>query len=101
MNFNLSPRYRTGSGSDRTQLGERLPFDVKSRHRRVRVYRLLKTQDLGTSEMPALDHPIVHTVAYHIHTGGHAITAFDWDQFRAFADSHLVRRLPKSGHEGG
>ncbi len=53
------------------------------------VYRLLKRQDLGTNEMPTLDHPIVHTVAYHIHTGGHAITAFDWDQFLAFADSHL------------
>jgi hypothetical protein len=25
----------------------------------------------------------------HIHTGGHAITAFDLDQFLAFADSHL------------
>jgi len=53
------------------------------------VYRLLKTQDLGTNEMPALDHPLVQTVAYHIHTGGHAITGFDWDQFLAFADSRL------------
>jgi hypothetical protein len=53
------------------------------------VYRLLKAQDLGTDQMPDLDHPIMHTIAYHIHTGGHAITPFDWDQFLTFADRHL------------
>jgi hypothetical protein len=53
------------------------------------VYRLLQAQDLGTDQMPELDHPIMHTIAYHIHTGGHAITAFDWDQFLTFADMHL------------
>jgi len=53
------------------------------------VYRLLKANDLGTDQMPALDQPIMHTIAYHIHTGGHAITPFDWEQFLAFADRHL------------
>ena len=53
------------------------------------VYQLLKAQDLGTDQMPELDHPIMHTIAYHIHTGGHAITPFDWDQFLTFADMHL------------
>ena len=53
------------------------------------VYRLLKAQDLGTDQMPELDHPIMHTIGYHIHTGGHAITPFDWDQFLTFADMHL------------
>jgi len=56
------------------------------------VYRLLGRQDLGTSEMPALDQPIMHTIAYHIRTGKHAVTAFDWDQFLAFADMHLRGR---------
>ncbi len=53
------------------------------------VYRLLGAQDLGTDQMPALDQPIMQTIAYHIHTGGHAVTAFDWDQFLTFADKHL------------
>ena len=53
------------------------------------VYRLLKADDLGTDQMPALDQPIMHAIAYHIHTGGHAITPFDWEQFLAFADKHL------------
>lgn len=55
------------------------------------VYRLLKLDDLGTNEMPVLDQPIMHSIAYHIHTGGHAITPFDWDQFLKFADLHLRR----------
>jgi hypothetical protein len=53
------------------------------------VYRLLGAQDLGTDQMPPLDHPIMHTIAYHIHTGGHAVTPFDWEQFLTFADAHL------------
>jgi (4-O-methyl)-D-glucuronate---lignin esterase len=53
------------------------------------VYRLLGAQDLGTDEMPPLDQPIMKTIAYHIHTGGHAITPFDWEQFLKFADMHL------------
>jgi len=53
------------------------------------VYRLLKAQDLGTDQMPEFDHPLQGTIAYHIHTGGHAITPFDWDQFLVFADAHL------------
>jgi hypothetical protein len=57
------------------------------------VYRLLGAQDLGTTEMPALNQPIMHTIAYHIRTGKHAVTDFDWDQFLNFADANL------RGHE--
>jgi len=53
------------------------------------VYRLLGAQDLGTDQMPPLDQPIMHTLAYHIRDGKHAVTAFDWDQFLIFADMHL------------
>lgn len=53
------------------------------------VYRLLGAQDLGASEMPPLNQPIMHTIAFHIRTGKHAVTAFDWDQFLTFADMHL------------
>jgi hypothetical protein len=34
----------------------------------------------------------MHTIAFHIRTGKHAVTAFDWDQFLAFADMHLRGR---------
>jgi hypothetical protein len=39
--------------------------------------------------MPAINQPIMHTMAFHIREGVHAVTAFDWDQFLAFADLHL------------
>lgn len=53
------------------------------------VYKLLGAEGLGTDQMPALNQPIVHTIAFHIRDGKHAVTAFDWDQFLAFADEHL------------
>jgi hypothetical protein len=53
------------------------------------VYRLLGAQDLGTREMPALNQPIMRTIGYHVRTGKHAVTSFDWDQFLSFADMHL------------
>jgi hypothetical protein len=42
--------------------------------------------------MPALNQPIMHTIGYHIRTGKHAVTDFDWDQFLAFADMHLRKK---------
>jgi hypothetical protein len=56
------------------------------------VYRLLGARDLGTDRMPPLDQPIMRTIAYHIRTGRHEVTSFDWDQFLAFADMHLRAR---------
>lgn len=55
------------------------------------VYRLLGKEDLGTGQMPPLDQPIMKSIAFHIHTGGHAITPFDWEQFLTFADKFLKR----------
>ena len=53
------------------------------------VYQLLKAESLGTEQMPPVNQPIMHTVAFHIREGKHAVTTFDWDQFLAFADLHL------------
>jgi len=56
------------------------------------VYRLLGQQGLNTDQMPPLDQPIMGTIAFHTHTGGHAITSFDWDQYLVFAGRHLQGR---------
>ena len=53
------------------------------------VYRLLGAQGLGTDRMPPLNRPIMHTIAFHIRSGKHAVTAFDWEQFLRFADLYL------------
>jgi hypothetical protein len=55
------------------------------------VYRLLGTDGLPAEEMPGLDEPSVGTIGYHIRTGGHAVTDYDWQQYLDFADKHFAR----------
>ena len=82
------PVYITGGEEDRwaDPKGEFLACVAAGR-----VFRLLGAQDLGTNEMPALNRPIMHTIGFHVRTGKHAVTSFDWDQFLTFADMHLRR----------
>jgi hypothetical protein len=53
------------------------------------VYKLLGAQDLETDQMPPLNQPIMHTIAFHVRDGKHEVTAYDWEQFLAFADKKL------------
>lgn len=54
------------------------------------VYRLLGKKDLGTTELPPLDTPLISgSLGFNYHTGGHTITAAEWKTFLDFADQHL------------
>ena len=53
------------------------------------VYRLLGTGGLDADRMPEIDQPTGDVLAYHVRTGGHAVTHWDWLQFLSFADRHL------------
>lgn len=55
------------------------------------VYRLLGKPGLGVGEMPEVNHPVGQTIGYHIRTGKHDITAYDWDQYLDSADKHFGR----------
>jgi len=54
------------------------------------VYDLHKVPSLSGHEMPMVDTPDAETyVGYHVRTGGHDITFYDWTQFIAFAKRHF------------
>ena len=53
------------------------------------VYRLLGKRGLDTDQMPPVGVPILHTVGYFMHAGGHGTIPSDWDQFLAFMQMHL------------
>lgn len=53
------------------------------------VYRLFDKRGLDVSEPPPVDTPIMRHVGYHVRSGKHDVTAFDWEQYLSFADMHL------------
>jgi hypothetical protein len=66
------------------------PAEFLSSVEASKVYELLGKRGLGTDKMPPLNQPIMTgTVAYHVRDGKHDVTAFDWDQYLAFAKLQL------------
>lgn len=53
------------------------------------VYRLMGMESLLGREMPAVDTGIHTRVAYHVRSGGHNVTSYDWEQYLNFADRWL------------
>ncbi len=44
---------------------------------------------LPTDVMPAVNQPVSGIIGYHIRSGKHDVTDYDWEQYLAFADKHL------------
>jgi hypothetical protein len=53
------------------------------------AYRLLDKEALEFEKMPEINQPVQTTVGYHIRTGKHDVTLYDWEQYMNFADKHL------------
>ena len=57
------------------------------------VYRLLGARGIAALGMPPVDHPLkTGTIGYHIRSGAHDVTDYDWQQYLDFADLHFARR---------
>jgi hypothetical protein len=53
------------------------------------VYQLYKLPGMPATKQPAVDKPVMGTIGYHVRTGKHDVTDFDWEQYLKFADKHL------------
>ena len=53
------------------------------------VYELYGKTGLTSSSLPSINEPIHTAIGYHIRTGGHDVTAYDWAQFMKFARKHF------------
>jgi hypothetical protein len=53
------------------------------------VYNLFGKKGIISSEIPKVNQPIHNDIGYHIRTGKHDVTDFDWEQYIQFANKHL------------
>jgi hypothetical protein len=58
------------------------------------VYKLLGKEGLPVEEMPKVNEPTQGTIGYHIRTGKHDVTKYDWEQYLKFADKHFSPASP-------
>jgi Glycosyl Hydrolase Family 88 len=50
------------------------------------VYGLYGKRGVGVDSMPGLEHPVGDVVGYHIRSGKHDLTLYDWERYMDFAD---------------
>jgi hypothetical protein len=53
------------------------------------VYELYGKKGIANNKMPAVNQAIQNTVAYHIRSGKHDVTDFDWEQYIKWANEQL------------
>jgi hypothetical protein len=56
------------------------------------VYELFHKPSLSGHDMPKPDQPIHATIGYHLRTGKHDVTVYDWQQYIKFSDRFLKKR---------
>ena len=54
-----------------------------------RVYALFGKKGIDADSLPPLNTPVGETVRYHIRTGKHAVTLYDWEQYLQFASEQF------------
>ena len=57
------------------------------------VYSLFGKSGLGVTDWPPVNQPVGENIGYHLRSGKHDVTAYDWQQFLRFASLHF--RIPQ------
>ena len=53
------------------------------------VYALFGKKGVGVDAWPAVNQPVGDAIGYHLRTGKHDVTDYDWQQYLKFADRHF------------
>jgi len=56
------------------------------------VYKLLGRHGLPVRNWPRADQPVQATLGYHLRTGKHDVTGYDWERYMDFADRHFRKK---------
>jgi hypothetical protein len=56
------------------------------------VYKFLGEKGFPVCEMPLVNHPVIGSIGYHIRTGEHDVTLYDWKCYMDFADFHFKNK---------
>ena len=56
------------------------------------VYEMLGLKRFPVVKMPLINHPVMGSIGYHIRTGKHDITLYDWQRYLDFADLHFKKK---------
>lgn len=60
-----------------------------SAHYASAVYELYGKEGVSPNEMPDVNSPIQNTLAYHVRTGKHDVTAYDWERYIEWAKKYI------------
>ncbi len=55
----------------------------------TRVYRFLGSPGLPASVWPGVNQPLLGPVSYHVRSGVHSVTDFDWEQYLRFCNAYV------------
>ncbi|HLT50372.1 MAG TPA: hypothetical protein VKZ93_00370, partial [Arenibacter sp.] len=59
------------------------------------VYDLFGKTGIPSQVMPQNNRPVHNTVAYHIRTGKHDVTDYDWEQYLKWANDFVMNTSSK------